>query len=105
MSADIAGIRQFNPTITRRLGVLNENHLRPYPPLADSRIVCGKPCVAWPQSRRRSSVSGALRNQNTILIATTGVTVAVTLRPAAAVLTPAIRPIRGLQLYSSAGAR
>jgi hypothetical protein len=44
-------------------------------------------------------------SQNTMLMAATGVTVAVTLRPMAAMRAPAMTPILALQLYSIAGAR
>lgn len=54
---------------------------------------------------RRILIVESTAAQNTMLMAATGVAVAPTLRPAAAILAPAITPILALQLYSIAGAR
>ena len=48
MSADIAAIRQFNRTVTRRLGVLNEKYLGRDRPLAESRLLFEIGCKGAP---------------------------------------------------------
>lgn len=93
MTAYIALLRAANVGGTGKL---------PMPALVKMCEACGD------GNRDLTAKSAAAQNtgpQNTMLMAATGVTVAVVLRPAEAIRAPAITPILAFQLYSIAGAR